>query len=54
MNKYQFQRLLEHDLIKFTIKVLIVSIGVVFTVSLIDYFDINWFIFDGFAYVDTG
>jgi len=50
MNKFQFQRLFENDLIQFAIKVLIVSVGVVFTAYLIEHFEIYWFIFDGNAY----
>ena len=44
MNKFQLQRLYESDLVQFAIKVLIISIGVIFTAFMIDAFDIYYFI----------
>jgi hypothetical protein len=45
MNKYQLQRLYENELVQFSIKVLIVSFGIVLTVFLIDIFDLNNFLY---------
>ncbi|MDB9865111.1 hypothetical protein OAC71_00095 [Candidatus Thioglobus sp.] len=54
MNKFQLQRLYESDLVQFAIKVLIISIGVIFTAFMIDAFNIEWMQMDldGYAYID--
>ena len=52
MNKFQLQRLFENDLTQFAIKVLIVSIGVIFTAYVLQSNDIDWFRFIGEAFVE--
>ncbi len=54
MNKFQLQRLFENNLVQFAIKVLIISIGVIFTAFMIDAFNIEWMQMDldGYAYID--
>ena len=53
MNKFQLQRLFENNLVQFAIKVFIVSIGVIFTAYVLEYFDILWFRFIGEAFVEN-